>query len=458
MTRKPAEPTSLAGHRTLGQAAAAVRGGALSPVTLVEEAMAAAVEHQHLNAIAHLDVDAALTAARELEQEAAAGRFRGPLHGVPVTVKELYAVAGVAIRAGTRAPLPQLTANANDDATCVARLRAAGALVLATTNMVEIALGITGENSWTGDVRNPYDPTRQAGGSSSGAAVAVATGIGLAALGTDTAGSIRIPAALCGVVGVKPTHGLVPLDGALPLSPTCDHGGPLARTVTDARLLLDVLTEGAVTGSPPSPSGPWVLGVPRDHLRGALDAPVREEFEQLLERAAAAGAQVVDITPAHLDDALTVYTPLVRAEAAYVHRGALVTHPEGFSPGIRTVLEEGRAVPAVRYLAARQARRDLRAGLAATFERVDALVLPTTPVPAPPLGPQEVQVESGRVSHRDAFLHLTVAFSFAGVPAVTLPYAVVEGLPLGVQVVTAAGADRRALDVAAWLEGRTLER
>lgn len=446
-----------AGPRTVVQAAAAIRDGNLSPVALAEEAVAAATKHAHLNAVAYLDVDAALAAARQLEREAVAGRFRGQLHGVPVTLKELYAVAGVPIRAGTRAPLPPLAANADGDATAVARLRAAGALVLATTNMVEIALGITGENPWTGDVRNPFDPARQPGGSSSGAAVAVATGIGLASLGTDTAGSIRIPAALCGVVGVKPTHGLVPLDGALPLSPTCDHGGPLTRTVADARLLLDVLTNGAL-GESRAPERPWVLGVPRDHLAGALSAPVRDAFEQLLDRAAAAGAQVVDVTPAYLGDALAAYTPLVRAEAAYVHRAALATRPEGFSPRVRAVLDQGRTVSAGDYLAGRQARRDVRAGLAATFDQVDALVLPTVPVPAPPLGAEEVEVEVGRISHRDAFLHLTVAFSFAGVPAVSLPYAVVDGLPLGVQVVAAAGADRRALDVAAWLERRTLVR
>ena len=202
--------------------------------------------HVDLNPIAWLDADRVRERIRLLNASASGDRSPGPstplsgrrLAGVFVSVKDLFAVPGAPLAAGTRAALPDVGA----ESTVVRRLVEAGAIVFAKTQMHEIALGATGENTWTGDVCNPYDPTRQAGGSSSGAAVAVACGIGAAGIGSDTGGSVRIPAAFCGIVGFKPTFGAIPLGGALPLSWTCDHAGPLARTVADATLLYEVLS------------------------------------------------------------------------------------------------------------------------------------------------------------------------------------------------------------------------
>ena len=223
---------------TLLSALRALRRGQTDPVELTEVALRCAEERRSHNAIATLTDRAARDRARELRAEP---EPVGPLHGMPVTVKDLFAVRGTTMRAGTGAPLPAELTGSQTEALAVARMRAAGAIVLGTTNMVEIAMGITGENPVTGDVGNAHDPARQSGGSSSGSAVAVALGVGLASLGSDTAGSIRIPAALNGVVGLKPSYRMVPLDGALALSVTCDHGGPLTRTVADARLMLSVL-------------------------------------------------------------------------------------------------------------------------------------------------------------------------------------------------------------------------
>ena len=182
-----------------------LRSGRLTAEALVLQALAAASNHATLNAIAQLGEEQALATARHQDRELAAGRHCGPLHGIPVTVKDLFHTDGFSTHAGTRAPLPVLGQSG-----AVARLKAAGAIVIAKTNMHEVALGLTGENEWTGDVRNPHDPERQSGGSSSGSAVAVATGIGLASLGSDTGGSIRVPAANCGVVGFKPHMALCP--------------------------------------------------------------------------------------------------------------------------------------------------------------------------------------------------------------------------------------------------------
>lgn len=427
----------------------ALHEGRTDPVELTEAALRRAEEYRAHNAMAYLDATGARARAAEL---AAAAEPVGPLHGIPVTVKDLFAVRGVPMRAGTRAPLPPPLDRADTEALAVSRLRTAGAVVLGSTNMVEIALGITGENPVTGDVGNAADPARQAGGSSSGSAVAVALGIGSASLGSDTAGSVRIPAAFNGVVGVKPTYRLVPLDGALALSVTCDHAGPITRTVADARLVLSVLAGRDLAAHPVDP--PPTLGVPWRFLTGRLGAAVRERFGRLVDRIGAAGARLVDAAMPDVDGLLGQYAPLTRPEAAWVHRRALDTEPDLFTPPVRDALLAGRRYSALDYLAARQARADARDLLVAELSGVDALLLPTAPLPAPSRGETEVELESGRVGHRAAFLPLTLPFSVTGVPAVSLPFDRVDGLAVGVQLVAAPGSDARLLDLAGWVEAR----
>ena len=431
---------------TLLSALRALRRGQTDPVELTEEALRRAQECRSHNAVATLTAQAARARAWELH---AAAEPVGPLHGMPITVKDLFAVRGTAMRAGTRAPMPAALAGTDTEALAVTRMRAAGAVVLGTTNMVEIAMGITGDNPVTGDVGNAHDPSRQAGGSSSGSAVAVALGIGLASLGSDTAGSIRIPAALNGVVGLKPSYRMVPLDGALALSVTCDHGGPLTRTVADARLMLSVLAGRDVAAHPVSVPR---FGVPWRFLDGRLGVGVRECFGRLVDRLGAAGARVVDARLPDVEALLSGYNPLTRPEAAWVHRAALEQDPDLFTPSVRDALLEGRRYSALDYLAARQVRADARRRLAAELSGFDALLLPGAPVPAPPRGTVEVELESGRVPHRTAFLPFTLPFSVTGVPAVTLPMGLVDDLPVGVQLVAGLGADARLLDLAGWVE------
>jgi aspartyl-tRNA(Asn)/glutamyl-tRNA(Gln) amidotransferase subunit A len=431
----------------LAEIAAAVRAGTVSPIALVDEALDAADRMQRLNALAEVHPGEARSLAAERTNEAAEGRVRGALHGVPITVKDLFVVDGFRMRAGTRAPLPSL---GKDEAIAVRRLRDAGAIVLATTNMVEIALGIRGENPWTGDVLNPRDPRRQPGGSSSGSAAAVAAGIGWGSLGTDTGGSLRIPASLCGVATIKPSIGAVPTDGVLPLSPTCDCVGPLARSVTDVAYLFDVLTDRIPR--PVDTVVPRRVGVPRTSLDSWLGSEVRAAFEALLDCLRGAGVTVVDVEPLDLELTEQAYVQVVRPEAARVHRLALDNSPESFTPSVREALLLGRAMSDADYAAGRRLARRVRAGIDATLDDVDAMLLPATPVPAPLLGSNEVLLESGRAPHRDALIRLTSPFNLAGVPVVTLPFADVDGLPVGVQVVAARGADRRALAHGRWLE------
>lgn len=429
-------------------ATTALHADTVSAQALALEALEAVDATRHLNIVAAIDRDAVLADARDRDRERAAGRQAGLLHGIPITIKDLFAVAGLPTRAGTKAPLPDL---GHEEAVAVARLRAAGAVILAKVNMHEVALGLTGENPWSGDVKNPADPLRQAGGSSSGSAAAVAAGIGYASLGTDTGGSIRVPAALCGTVGFKPTWGLVPLDGALALSPTCDHAGPLTRSVEDARIVAEVLAGRSL---PPSIVSAPTFGVPSAYLEGRLAADVRHAFDALIARLRRTGVHVRDVDIVDLELTAGAYTPLVRAEAAYVHRSALATSRDGFSDTVQAALVAGLSLSAVDYLEARAARRRVRCGLDVMFQHsgIDALIMPATPTQAMPRGTTIVDIESGPALQREAQLALTAPFSLVGAPVVSLPFARVGGLPLGLQVITSWNEDAKALSVAEWLE------
>jgi aspartyl-tRNA(Asn)/glutamyl-tRNA(Gln) amidotransferase subunit A len=423
-----------------------------SSLELVNRALEIAEANADLNVFAHLDARAARETAMALDLEAQAGHFRGPLHGVPITIKDLYNVAGMPTRAGTRATLPEAFGNPSRDALAVSRLRSAGALILGKVNMHEIALGITGENVWTGDVKNPLDPTRQAGGSSSGSAAAVAAGIGFASLGSDTGGSIRIPASFCGCVGFKPTFGLVPLEGALHLSMTCDHAGPLTRTVEDAHLMTEVLCAQTLPVQSLETIRGLKFGVPRSWLEGRLGTEVRAEFEAMLERLRLAGASVIDVDPRHLELVNASYSPLVRAEAAFVHRQALKADPRGFSPVVRSPLELGLKVSTIEYLQAQEDRRSVIAGLEQVLSECDAMLVPAAPLPAAPRGATAVLLESGPQSHRNAYIELTAPFSLAGLPTLSLPFMTQERMPVGLQVIGNTRTDARVLELGVWLE------
>ena len=432
----------------IGELTAAIAKGQSSSRMLLEEAQRAHERHLDLNAIAHVDWSAAQAQADRLDAQARAGTPLGALHGVPVTIKDLYAVDGMPLAAGSRAPMPSLGAL---EAVAVARLRAAGALIFAKTNMHEIALGATGENAWTGDVKNPYDPARQAGGSSSGAGVAVATGIGVAGLGSDTGGSVRIPAAFSGVVGFKPSFGAIPLAGALHLSWTCDHAGPLTRSVDDAARLFEVMS-GRRTDHGAVPRRPR-LAVPAKWLAPRMSLAMGEWFESLLA-GLRRDADVIDVEAPELFQASAHYTAIVRAEAAYVHRDALAAGGAGFAPAVLAPLQAGLQVSIPQYFDAMRQRDALRAELDAILRDYDALVLPTTGVPAPLRGQTEVQVASGVMSTRDAVLGMTAPYSYVGLPTISLPSGRVEGLPGSLQVVGARDQDAALLALAAWLESR----
>ena len=299
----------------------------------------------------------AIAQARELDAEIAAGVCRGPLHGIPISLKDLIDQQGVPTTAASRVREGHVAAG---DAPVTARLRAAGAVLLGKTNLHEFAFGTTSDDSAFGAVRNPHDPSRSPGGSSGGSAVGIVTGMSVASIGTDTGGSIRIPSAACGTVGLKPTWGEVPCDGVVPLSPSLDHVGPLARSVADAWLIYLVLRGEATAARWPLPAPRPVkglrLGVPRRYFHDVLDGEVRARFASSLAWLRHAGAETVDVEIPHARVIAPVYLHASLPEAAAYHAHSLESAPERYTKNVRLRLEMGRYVLAEDYVRAQAAR------------------------------------------------------------------------------------------------------
>jgi aspartyl-tRNA(Asn)/glutamyl-tRNA(Gln) amidotransferase subunit A len=438
--------------RTIVDAIAAFERGRTTAVALVEACLdAIARDGPRTNAFISVDGDAALAAAREADRDRAQGVVRGPLHGIPISLKDLIDVAGQPTTAASRVFADRVAAA---DAPVVTRLRGAGAILLGKTNLHEFALGTTSEESAWGAVRHPADDTRSAGGSSGGSAVAVATGMSVASIGSDTGGSIRIPAAACGVVGLKPSLGDVPTDGVVPLSRTLDHVGPLARGVQDAAWIWAVLAGRHPARLEPPAAAHVRVKLLGGYFRSPLAPDVRDAFDAAVETLRAAGIRVGTAELPAAEIVPTVYVNLVLPEAAHVHRQWLEPRADLYTPAVRTRLESGRQIPAVAYLEALAAREVLRGAVDAALEECDALLLPTLPIVAPPLGAGEIAIDPsqpGRVPVRTAMLRQTQLFNITGHPAISLPVPT-GGLPVGLQLVGRLAETARLLATASACE------
>jgi aspartyl-tRNA(Asn)/glutamyl-tRNA(Gln) amidotransferase subunit A len=438
--------------RTIVDAAAAIRSGRLRSLDLIEASLDAIARHNPgTKAFIRVDEPGARAAAQAADGERRRGLDRGPLHGVPLSIKDLIDIADQPTTAGSR--VLDDRPPAQTDAPVVTRLRESGAILIGKTNLHEFALGTTSEDSAFGPVRHPSDPQRSAGGSSGGSAVAVATGMGLASIGSDTGGSIRIPAAACGVVGLKPTSGEVPVTGVVPLSRTLDHVGPLARSVQDAAWIWQVLA-GRPCEAVGVRAADSITLVEIDGYFDHISGEVRRAFAAALARLRSRG---VTITRATIDGTATItstYVNLVLPEGAAWHGARLETRAAQYTPAVRERLLSGREIRAVDYLAAREARHALRDAVARALGQADALVLPTLPIVAPPLGAAEVTIDEATgetMAVRAAMLRHTQLFNLSGHPALSVPVAV-EGLPVGLQLVGTWGETARLLALGATCE------
>ena len=415
-------------------------------LTAAIAARARAIELEALHAFT------SLASTAELEAQARRVSDRGiaptalPLAGVPIAVKDLMAVQGFVQTNGSGA-MPRVSAER--DAEAVRRLRNAGAIVVGVTNLHEYAYGITSDNPHFGAVVNPRAPERLPGGSSGGSAAAVAAGIVPIAVGTDTAGSIRIPAACCGVVGFKPTFDAIPRDGVQPLSASLDHVGPIAAGVADAAHAFAVMSGEPFRALAPTRLAGLRIGIPRRHFFEPLADEVALGVARALARMTRDGAELVDVDIDGIETAAAIQFATLCSEATDALRHLLAT-PANLGADVRVRIEIGQCIPATWYVHAQRARAALAAAFDRALDSVDLLVTPTLRVTPPPRGAREVTAGDRVLPLHTAMTALTMPFNLCGMPALTIPAASVEGeLPVGIQLAGRRGDDWRVLEIGA---------
>jgi aspartyl-tRNA(Asn)/glutamyl-tRNA(Gln) amidotransferase subunit A len=393
-----------------------------------------AARDSSINAFITVLADQAREQARAADEEIAAGRYRGPMHGVPISLKDLIDLRATPTTAASRVRRGHVAAH---DAVVTARLRAAGAVFVGKTNLHEFALGTTNEDSAYGPVHHPLDPTRSPGGSSGGSAAAILADMCYASIGSDTGGSIRIPSAACGLVGLKPAFGEIPIDGVVPLSSTLDHVGPLCRSIEDAAILHQTLAGASnpATLEPRDLSG-LRFGIPRAYFFDILDPEIAAGFDEACTRLTKAGAILDDVAIPHAADAPAIYIHVALPEAAAFHTKTLESQPEEYTPNVRLRLEMARYILGEDYVRAMRGRDVLTREVSTALQGRDGLLLPTLPVPAVTLGATNVSVGTRAQPVRAVTLRLTQPFNITGHPAITMPCGRThDGLPAGAQLV-----------------------
>lgn len=437
---------------TLTQAQAALARGEFSAADLTKACLR---QIERLNPT----LNAFLTIIRP-ERSGEASQATGALAGIPLAVKDLYYTAGIRTTAGSKFFADFVP---EEDAVAVRKLKEAGAILLGKTNTHEIALGVTNVNPNFGNCRNPWDTDRITGGSSGGSAAAVASGMALAALGTDTGGSIRIPASLCGVVGLKPTYGRISLRGVLPLSWNLDHAGPLTKSVRDAALLLQVLAgyDELDPGSANVPVDDYLApldeGVEGWRVALAVGDYIADSDPEVLAAVRAAaeifqslGAQVEEVDIEWLREAALANSLMTQADGAAFHRERLFTQPELFGADIRQRLEMGAAYTSSEYALARRKQAEARRQAEILFQKYDALLLPSTPITAPLIEGNDALEQARRLTR------FTAPFNLTGLPALSLACGFSSaGMPIGLQIVGAHWQEAKVLRAAQAYESIT---
>lgn len=452
---------------TIHEVATAITSGAISPVELIETALGQIDRLDgEINSYLTVDREGALSQARHAEDEIRHGSYRGPLHGIPIAVKDNIETAGLRTTGGSKILadyVPDL------DAPSVARLRAAGAVIVGKTNLHEFGMGATSVNPHYGPTRNPWDTSRITGGSSGGSAAAVATGMCFAALGTDAGGSVRIPSALCGIVGLKQTHGRVPIRGCLGASnPTVDHIAPIARSVADAALLLRLMA-GPDSRDPTTENVPPLasdlvapatvkglrVGVPAEYYFEGVDGEVESSVRAAIETLDGLGATVVDVSiPDHV--ALLAGMSGMGGERIGYHRGWMRTRLREYGIDVQANLLAAQFIPAVDYALALRVRRLLADRYREVFQRVDLLAMPTVVVPAYPIADADETTAVDLPRDSTPLAHNTRVANLTGLPAISVPSGFTRlGLPVGLQLMARAYDELTLLRAAAAYEAAT---
>ncbi|PLT35130.1 amidase [Bacillus sp. V5-8f] len=440
-----------------------IRDKSISPVEVTKSVLENVESYDdQVNAYIEVQKDESIKAAQQAESEIMNGNYRGQLHGIPMALKDILYFKNEKATMGSKIHKDFI---AGFDATAVSKLKDEGTIFTGKLNMHEYAWGATTTNPHFGATRNPWDLTKIPGGSSGGSAAAVASDMTIASLGTDTGGSIRIPASCCGIIGLKPTHGRISKYGCFPLSWSLDHIGPMTKTVYDAALLLETLS-GYDPQDPTSADVPnknftdllsddikgTVIGINEEYFFNNVDSRVEESVKKAILELEKLGAKIETVRIPAL--ALSEFAELVTitTEASAIHHDNLISQPGNFGDDVRFLLEFGELIPAVDYLKAQQIRRQLSNDFAKAFKQVDVLITPTLPFLAPNIGELTVNINGVQLSFLDQVIRFTGPGNLTGLPALSIPCGIADGLPVGLQIMGPAFKEENVLKVAYIIE------
>ena len=432
---------------TISELAPKIKKREVSPAEVTEAVLERIEElDPKLNAYITVDAEGAMKAARKAQRQIAGGKYLGPLHGIPISLKDLYDTKGLRTTAGSKIMADRVP---EADATSVANLRAAGAVIVGKTNMHEFAFGSTTQNPHYGGTCNPYNFDHIPGGSSGGSAAAVAADMCIGSTGSDTGGSIRAPASLCGIVGLKPTYGRVSLRGIVPLSWTLDHAGPMTKCVSDAAIMLsamagyDPLDPTSANERVPSFTRALKGGVKKLRIgfdpsfsSNSVDGEVLESMKKALKLFEKLGARVVEVSIPSIELTSVIESIIITTEPAAYHEENLRNRAADYGDDVRPLLEAGSAFTAVHYIKAQRIRAILQREFAAAFKKIDIFALPGAAAPAPRIGAETMMVEGMEMDVGMLFLRFACPFNLTGLPAISIPSGLNrDGLPMGLQLV-----------------------
>lgn len=427
-----------------------IRGLKIKPVKLVEECLRRIYRLNDVLKMFIFVAEEAIEQAEYLEKELEEGRCRSELHGLPIAVKDAFYTYDMPTTGGS---IILKGYKHSRDAEVVHKLRDAGAIIIGKSNMHEFAFGVTNKNPHYGVTRNPWSIDRISGGSSGGSAVAVSVGVCIGGLGTDTAGSIRIPSALCGVVGYKPSYGLLSLDGVIPLSYSLDTVGPIAKTVDDVSIMLNIMAGKGLTSLQQFYGNGDMelrLGLPRKLIEEWVSDEVEEVFWKSIEKIASkSNCRIVEIEIEWFKTISDVRYIIVLSEAATFHLKWLRNRWSEYDPDVRDRILGGLFIPAPVYIQAQKIRKALKKNFLEMMKNIDAIVLPTVPIEAPRVEDEELIVKNKKIGVRRALLFLTECFNSLGNPAITIPCGLTRNnLPVGLQIATKPYEDYQLLEIA----------
>jgi aspartyl-tRNA(Asn)/glutamyl-tRNA(Gln) amidotransferase subunit A len=431
--------------RELGQQ---LRSRQISCVELITQVLADIKQRDAFGSLITMTEEPALAEAAERDRELAAGKDRGPFHGIPIAVKDLFYTRGIRTTGGSlvfKEFIPDY------DATVVERLRAAGAVSIGKTNLHEIAFGITSKNPHYGFVLNPLDPKRIAGGSSGGSAALIAGKFLPMALGTDTGGSIRVPACYCGITGIKPTYGRVSRHGVLPLAFSLDHVGPLGSCVEDCALAMNALADGEFSLPPLAGLKGIRVGVPKNFFFDRVDAEIAAAVRKSISDMERLGAALVDVSLPDMNEANAAARVVQLSETAAIYVNH--TNPKMFGQDVWALLEQGRMIMGHEYVNAQRIRTLFQRHFDELWRKIDVLAAPTAPITAPLLEQDNILIGDAEENVRMATTRLVRAINFLGEPALSMPCGKSSnGMPVGLQLISAPFTEGRLLQIAKTLE------